>query len=483
MIECDGIRREATDEQQNESEKLRFFTVDMAKNQMTTSSRPLCHRYAPRLEPNMVLPKLRPARPDLIHIDEVTLAKKGTKARRQITDMKNNLLAGLKQRRVAVLADFSHSYARRILMGVARFLREHREWSVQSEEWRRTDKIPAWFQNWKGEGAIVLADAPELDAVIQGLRVPVVYVRDTAPTQWTPLVDTDNRMVAHLVAEHLMGKYGQHYAFCGFVGANYSDKRSQFFRERLEQVGITCSIYEPPEVLRDLHALEFEKRSLPFQDHLDHWLRSLPKPVSIMACNDIRGQQVVSACRRLNLAIPEVVAVIGVDNDEIFCELSDPQLSSVALNTLRIGYEAANILDRMMSGMKPPAQPILIPPLGIISRRSSDVLSTDNPQMATGVRFLREHFFHSIGIKEVARVAGMSRRKFERMFADQFSRSPKAEILRLRLEYAKKLLAETNWTLDEVADKAGFNSAAYLHAVFIKKCQMTPREFRKSTKL
>jgi LacI family transcriptional regulator len=395
-------------------------------------------------------------------------------------DMKKTLLVGPKHRRVAVLVDFSHSYARKILLGVAKFLREHHEWSMHSEEWRRTDEIPSWFRNWKGDGVIALAESPELDSMIQALNVPVVNVRESNSAQQFPLVETDNKMVAHLVAEHLMEKGCRHYAFCGFVGTDYSDKRSRFFQERLEQAGIACAVYQPPEVSRDLRALELEKRGLLFQEHLGRWLRSLPKPVSIMACNDIRGQQMVSACRHLNLAIPEVVAVAGVDNDEIFCELSDPPLSSVALNTRRIGYEAADLLDRMMSGMKPPAQPILIPPLGIISRRSSDVLSTEDPQMAAAVRFLRERFFHPIGIEEVARVAGTSRRKLERMFAAQFRGSPKAEILRLRLEYAKKLLAETNWTLSEVADRAGFKSAPYLHAVFAKKCKMTPGKFRKS---
>jgi LacI family transcriptional regulator len=178
-----------------------------------------------------------------------------------------------------------------------------------------------------------------------------------------------------------------------------------------------------------------------------------------------------------------MVAVVGVDNDEIFCELSDPQLSSVEVNTLRIGYDASGLLERMMSGEAPPSEPILVPPVGMVTRHSSDVLAMDDPQLAAGARFLREHVFDVITVNDVARAAGMSRRQFERLFSAHVGRAPKAELLRLRLEHAKKLLAGTDWTLAQVAEKTGFSSAGYLHAVFSQKTTMTPGSFRQQAKL
>jgi LacI family transcriptional regulator len=233
----------------------------------------------------------------------------------------------------------------------------------------------------------------------------------------------------------------------------------------------------------NLQTLELEKRGLLFQEHLTLWLKSLPKPVGIMACNDIRGQQVMNACRRCDLTVPEELAVIGVDNDEIFCELSDPPLSSVALDTLRIGYEAAALLERMMAGEKAPERPILIPPLGVVARRSTDVLVMDDRQLAIGARFLREHAFDSITVNDAARAAGMSRRVFERRFSSQIGRAPKAEVLRIRLERAKSLLANTDWPLTKIAERTGFKHGGYLHAVFGDKMGMTPGQFRKQTKL
>jgi LacI family transcriptional regulator len=387
-----------------------------------------------------------------------------------------------RRRQVAVLVDFSRSYGRGLLTGVAKFVREHHEWSVQSEEWRWTDATPAWFKHWKGDGALAWVETPELADTARALGVPVVDVRGSVPNCGLPLIATENKTVVGLVAEHFIQRGFRHYAFCGFVGANYSDQRSRLFQERLAEAGFECALYSPPETSRDAQVIELEKRGLLFQEHLSHWLKSLPKPVGVMACNDIRGHQIVNACRRANLSVPEEVAVVGVDNDEIFCELCDPPLTSVALNTVQIGYEATALLERIMAGGKSPDQPIRLPPLGIVTRRSSDVLAMSDRQLAAGTRYMREHAFQGININDVARAAGMSRRVFERRFVAQVGRAPKAEILRLRLEQVKDLLAGTDWTLAQIAERTGFKYSEYLHTVFSQKVGLSPGRFRARVK-
>jgi LacI family transcriptional regulator len=362
-------------------------------------------------------------------------------------------------------------------MGIAKYVRQHHEWSVQSEEWRWTDPVPDWFKNWKGDGIIAWLETPELAAMVQDLGVPTVDVRGSSGCG-LPLIDTENEIVSSLAAEHFMQRGFRHFAFCGFVGANYSDARSDRFKEQLAKEGYSCATYEPPEFSRNMQTIELEKRGLLFQEDLGRWLKSLPKPVGIMACNDIRGQQVMNACRRLELLVPEEVAVIGVDNDELFCELSDPALSSVALDTVRIGYEAAALLERMMSGEKPPEKPVLVPPIGIVTRRSTEVLAMDDRQLAAGARYLREHVFDTISVNDMARAAGMSRRLFERRFVSQIGRPPKAEVLRLRIERVKELLADTDWTLEQISERTGFKHSEYLHTVFTQKTGTTPGKFR-----
>lgn len=402
---------------------------------------------------------------------------------KQIRKMRRRTAPRSRRRQVAVLIDFSRSYGRGLMSGVAKFVREHHEWSVQSEEWRWVDTTPTWFRNWKGDGAIAWVETPDLAATIRGLRVPTVDVRGSVSNCVLPLIATENQIVANLVAEHLIQRGFRHYAFCGFVGANYSDERSRLFKERLNEAGFDCAIYDPPEMSRDAQIIELEKRGLLFQSHLARWLKSLPKPVGIMTCNDIRGHQVMNTCRRLELTVPEEVAVVGVDNDEIFCELSDPPLSSVALDTVRIGYEAAALLEKMMDGGKPPEQRVLVPPREIVTRRSSDVLAMSDRQLAAGARFMREHVFDVITTNDMARAAGMSRRVFERRFLAQVGRSPKAEVLRLRLERVKDLLTDTDWNLAQIADRTGFKYGEYLHTVFSQKIGMTPGEFRRNGKL
>jgi len=387
-----------------------------------------------------------------------------------------------RRRQVALLIDSSRAYGRGLLLGVAKFLREHRAWTVQTEERRWSDATPAWLRNWKGDGVIAWVEGSKLARLIRRLGVPAVDVRGSSPDCDLPLIDTENQAVAHLAADHLLSRGFRHYAFCGFVGANYSDKRSRWFQEYLARKGFVCAVYNPPITSRDAQTIELEKRGLLFQDHLAHWLKSLPKPLGIMACNDIRGQQVMNACHRVDLIVPEEVAIIGVDNDELLCELSNPPLTSVVPDTLRIGYEAAALLERMMTGGKPPGEPILIPPLEIKLRRSTDVLAMNDRQLVAGAHFMREHLFEAITVNDLARAAGMSRRVFERRFTARVGRAPKAEVLRLRLERVKELLSETDWTLGQIAERTGFKYSEYLHTVFTQKTGATPGQFRKAMK-
>jgi len=392
--------------------------------------------------------------------------------------------ARLQRRNVGVLVDFSRAYGRKVLLGVAKYLREHHEWSVQCEEWRWTDAAPKWLETWKGDGIIAWVETPELADVLAATKRPVVDVRGSLPDCLFPKVIVKNQAVSALAAKHLLDRGFHHFAFCGFVGANYSDQRSQFFEQYLHQRGFRCTIYDPPAMARSPETKELEKRGLLFQDHLDRWLEGLPKPVGIMACNDIRGQQVMNACRRRDFAIPDQIAIISVDNDEVFCELSDPPLTSVALDTTRIGYEAADVLARMMRGAASPTGPILIPPLGVISRRSTEILPSDHPRLASAQRYLREHAFEPerVSVNNLARVAGMSRRIFERRFVQHTGRSPKEEIIRLRLDRVKELLVNTDWTLARIASQTGFNYAEYLHAVFREKIGITPGKYRQAVK-
>jgi LacI family transcriptional regulator len=198
-----------------------------------------------------------------------------------------------------------------------------------------------------------------------------------------------------------------------------------------------------------------------------------------MACNDVRGRQVLNACRELELRVPDDIAVIGVDKDEVMCELSDLPLSSVILNTKRIGYQAAALLDCMMAGERPPSETILIPPAGVATRRSTDVLSVQDPNLAKALLFIRDHACEEIGVDEVAVFAGLSRTVIQRRFRKELHETVHEAIIRLRLKRACELLGGTDLPQIDVAEKAGFKHCEYMGAVFKAHFGITPAQYRK----
>ncbi len=218
--------------------------------------------------------------------------------------------------------------------------------------------------------------------------------------------------------------------------------------------------------------------------NIDNWpsgFALLPRPVGIMACYDIKAQQVLDVCRELDLAVPEQVAVIGADNDELLCNLSDPPLSSVVPNSQRAGYEAAGFLDRMMSGQKVKSDAVLVRPLGIETRQSTDTLAIEDAEIAAAVRFIRRHADTGINVGDVLKEVPLSRRVLESRFRKILGRTPHEEIVRQRIGRIQQLLSETELSLREIADRTGFEHAEYLSVAFKQATGQTPSEFRGRT--
>lgn len=385
--------------------------------------------------------------------------------------------------RVALLIESSRAYGRGLLLGVAKFVREHGRWSIFLQERSLGDVSPGWLKEWEGDGIIARVENRPMAEAIRRLGLPAVDVRYLLPNLAMPSIRTDDEAVARVASEHLLERGFRHFAFCGFDGADYSDIRRDSFAERIAQAGFRCHAFEDPQKPRRASTLEYEEHGLKYEDLVASWLKDLPKPIGLMACNDIRGQQVLNACRAIGVAVPDEVAVIGVDNDEVLCDLSDPPLTSVIPNTERIGYEAAALLDRMMAGARAPKHPIFIEPAGIVTRRSTEVLAIEDRHIAAAVRFIREHACEGIDVSDVLRAVPLSRSTLERRFGRALGRSPKDEILRVRLNRAKQLLVQTDFSLALVAEKVGFEHTEYLSVIFKKKTGLTPGQFRTQSRV
>jgi LacI family transcriptional regulator len=213
-------------------------------------------------------------------------------------------------------------------------------------------------------------------------------------------------------------------------------------------------------------------------DAIAAWLATLPKPVAVFSCYDNRGQQVLEACRRASLPVPEEIAVLGVDNDEVLCVLSPPPLSSIILNSRRVGWEAAALLALMMQGETFPPAPQLVPPVGIVTRQSSDILAVGDAKIAAALRYIREHACERIRVSDVLRACPMARRVLEARFRQFIGRTPRQEILRVQLNRVKELLVGTDLPVWEIAERTGFEPE-YLSVVFKQENDLAPSEYRR----
>jgi LacI family transcriptional regulator len=379
--------------------------------------------------------------------------------------------------RVALLVESSRAYGRGILAGVAKFIREHDSWSVFFQDLNLCDDTPDWLKNWQGEGIISRLENHDVVSVIRRLKIPAVYLRHVNYAK-APSILTDNAAVSRLCFAHLKERGFRHFAYCGFNGADYSDERRDGFVEAVARANLHCHVYAETHPPAKADTAQYEGLGQKDGAQMANWIKKLPKPVGLMACNDMRGRQVLDACRAIGVSSPEEIAVIGVDNDDVLCNLSDPPLSSVVPDTARIGYEAAVLLAQMMAGKKTPVGEIFIEPGHVVTRRSTEVLAMEDRQIAAAARFISEHAFEGIDVSDVLRAVPMSRSTMDRRFVKILGRSPKGEILRVRLNRVKQLLAETDFPLSLIAEKVGMEHVEHLSRIFKNRIGVAPSEFR-----
>lgn len=372
--------------------------------------------------------------------------------------------------KVALLMETSNSCARALLRGIVSYIREHRPWSLYLSEHNRGDQPPRWLDHWKGQGIIARIENAAIADALRRVNVPIVDVSAARIIRSLAWFETDDGAIAHLAAEHLLERGFKNFAYAADERFNWSNWRCEHFQNCVRAAGRSCDVYRPK---RGFSANEEEQ-----VDDLGNWIRGLPKPVGIMACYDFRGQQLLDICRRIGVAVPDGVAVIGVDNDDMLCELSDPPLSSVMPNTHRTGFEAAQLLDEMMSGKKAKGETHLIPPLGIGTRQSTDVLAIDDRNVARAIHFIRQHACDGIKVKDVLKAVPHSRRLLASRFKKLLGRTPHEEILRVKLNRVKQLLTDTDLPLEEIAERAGFPHVEYLSVAFRREVGTSPSAFR-----
>lgn len=372
---------------------------------------------------------------------------------------------------VALVIQTSMAYGRRILDGISRYARENGPWSFYLEPRSRIDPFPAWLDSWEGDGVIVSVSPP--GGGHPPTRIPTVELDDQGGRAH---VLSDHEAIGAMAAEHLLERGVRRFAFLGYPGFRWSMSNQEGFAARVRREGFECRLYSGGQTASWGHQVPAWEEEM---ETVARWLASLPKPLGLMACNDFRGIQALEACRRAGIAVPEEVSVVGADDDPIACELAHPALSSVIPDCRAIGYEAAARLDRMMRGQRVSRRPVVVPPLGIAVRRSSEFTAISDPCLAEALRYVRDHVHRGIRVEDVLSAVTVSRSKLQRLFRDELGRTIHETIARERIRLAERLLIETDLGYEEIAHRSGFAYLGYMSTVFRRATGLAPAAYRR----
>ena len=374
---------------------------------------------------------------------------------------------------MAVVIEASNAYARGLLAGIHRHVREHEPWTVFLPEHGRGTPPLESLAKWHGDGVIARieteATAKALVKLRRALGIPLIDVSAARLVADAPYVETDDDAIAGVAADHFLERDFRHFAFLGDDRFRWSDNRCRAFVTAVAAKG------------HDVAVFSRRRKTPPADDDeaVEAWLAGLPKPVALLACYDIRGRQAIDACRRAGIAVPDEVAVLGVDDDDVLCGLASPPLSSVMPDAIGAGRLAAELLEQLMRGEPLDRSEWLLPPRGIAARQSTDVLAIDDTLVVAAVRLIREHACAGLKVADVARALKTTRRVLENRFTKRVGHTPHEEIARVQFRRVEQLLRETELPLAAIAARAGFKHTEYMTVAFTKRHGTPPSRWRK----
>jgi LacI family transcriptional regulator len=380
----------------------------------------------------------------------------------------------LKVRQVAVLIETETSWGRLVIRGIANYAEKHCLWHLLIDP-RDHEQRSALPEGWPGDGIIGrIASRLQADQIKQW-RLPAVNVDDLFDDlPHVASVLTDETARAELALEHLLARGFRCFAYFAPPSHRYTSRRGEAFEVAVESRGYECHMYRPGyRPSRRISWLEQQRR-------VARWLTSLPRPVAVFAVDAYHARQLAEVCHFSEVRVPDDVAILAGDSDDLLCGVATPPLSSVTLACERIGYEAATLLHEMLQGAKPPAAPVLVAPHGVISRQSTDLLAIDDPLVVHALRYIQAHAHHGLNVQDILREVPISRRSLEIQFKSYLGRSPAEEIRRVRLERGKHLLGSREMSITEVALACGFSNATRFGIAFRSCFGTTPRSYRKS---
>jgi len=378
--------------------------------------------------------------------------------------------------RVALLVDTSTDWSRRVISGIMQYVRTHGFWHLFVEP-RGVEERLELPRGWQGDGIIARIGNLEMAHHLHMRGIPVVNVSaihvPNAPD--FPRVNTNVTDTATLAANYFLERGFRNFAYLSLLGLEYAARQQTAFVSAVNKAGCKCVLHGV-KTHAGAQAPDWNLRI----ENLGQWLLSLPKPVAILTWSG--GREVIHACHFVGLRVPEEVALLS-GSDDFLCEASRVPISAVQASAERIGKEAAALLHRLLRGGTPPARPVLVPPLRVVTRQSTYTMAISDAALVKALSFIRENAMKPIRVHEIAAHAGISRRLLEQRFISTLGRTPAAQIRRTHLDRARTLLAETDLSVDQVAEACGFGSPEYMTFYFRRELKITPLKFRRATQL
>lgn len=369
-----------------------------------------------------------------------------------------------------MVVETAMSWGRNIIRGALRQARVREGWVVEV----RNPPLSECLEELRGmDGVIARVGDVKIARLLRQSGLPVVNVSAmVVPEADFPRVATDVRAAGRVAAEYFLERGFRHFGYVSLIGADYVARQREEFVRFVRAAGCSCA-----ELNVALSKDTVRRKGTAWKKAMTEWLRKIPKPAAILVWSG--GAQIVECCQLAVISVPEEVAVLSGSNDSLLCEVSAIPISAIDQPCQQIGGEALKMLDKLLRGRSPGKVPVWLPPGGVVTRRSTDVLAVKDRAIVAALRHIREAGGHPLQVGDLARVAGVSRRVLERRFAMHLQSSPAEYLRRAHLDRARVLLAESDLPMPEVAEAAGFGSPEYMAQIFRSRLQISPLRYRR----
>lgn len=377
--------------------------------------------------------------------------------------------------RIILLLDFGEEYSKSLLKGITSYTSQHGQWTfcrmpLYYREMMGVKGILKWAQEWKADG-IIGQLYNEMEEEFEKSTIPVIAQDFKERFRKLPNISGSYRETGRLGAEYFLEKGYYNFAFYGFNNIVWSRERAEGFEEEIRKAGFQVNYFEHKKA-RSTDIWYYKSKTL------NKWLKNLAKPVALMACDDNQGVHIIEACNHNHIRVPQDVAVLGVDNDVMLCELTDPKLSSIELDIVQGGYEAAQIMEEMIRKGTKINKNIYVPPIKVITRSSTDMFASSDTYVAQALEYIHRHLDHNILVDQVVREVPLSRRALEKRFLQVTGLPIYKYITKVRMEKLALRLLSTDQSVFEIALDLGFQDNKNVARQFKQVTGFAPNEYR-----